>query len=55
MQSVESGIPNPSAIAAAWISNECVAWMAQILADEPAGAPWPLGDRVTGIGEVNVT
>jgi transposase/uncharacterized coiled-coil protein SlyX len=31
------------AIAAVWICNECVARMAQTLAEEPAGTPWLLG------------
>jgi hypothetical protein len=35
--------PNTSAIAVVWICNECVARMAQTLAEEPAGTPWLLG------------
>jgi hypothetical protein len=32
--------PNTSALAAVWICNECVARMAQILAEEPPGPQW---------------
>ncbi|HEX6677493.1 MAG TPA: ClpX C4-type zinc finger protein [Actinomycetes bacterium] len=32
--------PNTSAIVAVWICNECVARMAQILAEEPPGTRW---------------
>jgi hypothetical protein len=32
--------PNTSAIAAVWICNECVARMAQALAEEPPGTRW---------------
>jgi ClpX C4-type zinc finger len=35
--------PNTSALAVVWICNECVAQMAQTLAEEPAGTPWLLG------------
>ena len=38
--------PNTSALAAVWICNECVARMAQFLAEEPAGSPWLLGWEV---------
>jgi hypothetical protein len=32
--------PNTEAIAAVWICNECVARMAQALAEEPPGTRW---------------
>jgi ClpX C4-type zinc finger len=32
--------PNTGAIVAVWICNECVARMAQVLAEEPAGTRW---------------
>jgi hypothetical protein len=32
--------PNTSALAAVWICNECVARMAQILAEVPPGPQW---------------
>ena len=32
--------PNTGAIVAVWICNECVARMAQALAEEPAGTRW---------------
>jgi ClpX C4-type zinc finger len=32
--------PNTSALAAVWICNECVARMAQLLAEEPPGPQW---------------
>lgn len=37
--------PNTSAIAAVWICDECVARMAQLLAEEPQGRPWLRGWR----------
>jgi ClpX C4-type zinc finger len=42
--------PNTSAIAAVWICNECVARMAQTLAEEPQGTPWLLGWQVWSQG-----
>jgi fructose-1,6-bisphosphatase/inositol monophosphatase family enzyme len=38
--------PNTSALTAVWICNQCVARMAQTLAEEPAGTPWLLGWEV---------
>jgi hypothetical protein len=35
--------PNTSAIVLVWICNECVARMAQVLAEEPPGTRWLWG------------
>jgi ClpX C4-type zinc finger len=42
--------PNTSAIAAVWICNECVARMAQALAEEPSGTRWLWGWQVWSRG-----
>jgi hypothetical protein len=42
--------PNTSAIAAVWICNECVARMAQVLAEEPQGPQWLRGWQVWSRG-----
>jgi hypothetical protein len=42
--------PNTSAIAMVWICNECVAQMAQTLADESRRRPWMLGWEVWSQG-----
>jgi hypothetical protein len=42
--------PNTSAIATVWICNECVAQMAQTLAQESRRQPWLLGWEVWSQG-----
>jgi fructose-1,6-bisphosphatase/inositol monophosphatase family enzyme len=42
--------PNTSALAAVWICNECVARMAQVLAEEPQGPQWLRGWEVWSRG-----
>jgi hypothetical protein len=41
--------PNTAALAIVWICDECVAWMAQVLAEDPPGTPgtqWMRGWQV---------
>jgi ClpX C4-type zinc finger len=42
--------PNTSALATVWICDECVAWMAQILAEERPGTQWLRGWQVWSRG-----
>jgi hypothetical protein len=42
--------PNTSAIVAVWICNECVARLAQVLAEESPGTGWLRGSQVWSRG-----
>jgi hypothetical protein len=42
--------PNTSALEAVWICDECVAWMAQVLAEESPGTQWLRGWQVWSRG-----